>query len=115
MSAEKLKYFVNGEYVESKTDKYYTLVNPSTGETTGYAPCCTNDEVLGAIAAAKAAFPGWSSTPAIKRAQILYNIRDLLIKHMDELTMLVAEENGKDEQDVMKTMKKLIYLIITRI
>ena len=60
MSAEKLKYFVNGEYVESKTDKYYTLVNPSTGETTGYAPCCTNDEVLGAIAAAKAAFPGWS-------------------------------------------------------
>ena len=48
MSAEKLKYFVNGEYVESKTDKYYTLVNPSTGETTGYAPCCTNDEVLGA-------------------------------------------------------------------
>ena len=43
MSAEKLKYFVNGEYVESKTDKYYTLVNPSTGETTGYAPCCTND------------------------------------------------------------------------
>ena len=41
MSAEKLKYFVNGEYVESKTDKYYTLVNPSTGETTGYAPCCT--------------------------------------------------------------------------
>ncbi len=106
MSAEKLKYFVNGEYVESKTDKYYTLVNPSTGETTGYAPCCTNDEVLGAIAAAKAAFPGWSSTPAIKRAQILYNIRDLLIKHMDELTMLVAEENGKvwaeAEGDVLK-------------
>ena len=106
MSAEKLKYFVNGEYVESKTDKYYTLVNPSTGETTGYAPCCTNDEVLGAIAAAKAAFPGWSSTPAIKRAQVLYNVRDLLIKHMDELTMLVAEENGKvwseAEGDVLK-------------
>lgn len=106
MSAEKLKYFVNGEYVESKTDKYYDLVNPSTGEITGYAPCCTNDEVLGAIAAAKAAFPSWSATPAIKRAQVLYKIRDLLIEHMEELTMLVAEENGKcwseAEGDVLK-------------
>ncbi len=103
---EKLKYFCNGQYVESKTDKYYDLHNPSTGEVTGYAPCCTKDEVNEAIAAAKAAYPGWSATPAIKRSQILYKVRDLLIEHMDELTMLVAEENGKcwaeAEGDVLK-------------
>ena len=103
---EKLKYFINGQYVESKTEKYYDLHNPSTGEVTGYAPCCTADEVNAAIAAAKAAYPGWSSTPAIKRSQILYNVRDLLISHMDELTYLVAEENGKvwseAEGDVLK-------------
>ena len=103
---EKLKYFCNGQYVESKTDKYYDLHNPSTGEITGYAPCCTADEVNAAIAAAKAAYPGWSSTPAIKRSQILYKVRDLLIEHMEELTYLVAEENGKcwaeAEGDVLK-------------
>ncbi|MBQ9879386.1 MAG: CoA-acylating methylmalonate-semialdehyde dehydrogenase [Clostridia bacterium] len=104
--AEKLKYFVNGQFVESKTEKYYDLHDPSTGKVTGYAPCCTKDEVLGAIAAAKAAFPGWSATPAIKRTQILYKVRDLLIEHMEELTYLVAEENGKvwkeAEGDVLK-------------
>jgi len=103
---DKLKYFVNGEYVESKAEKYYELHNPSTGEITGYAPNCTEDEVNGAIAAAKAAYPGWSSTPPIKRAQILYKVRDLLIEHMEELTYLVAEENGKvwseAEGDVLK-------------
>ncbi len=103
---EKLKYFVNNQFVESKTDKWYDLHNPNTGEVTGQAPCCTNEEVLGAIAAAKAAFPGWSSTPAIKRSQILYKVRDLLIEHMEELTMLVATENGKvwaeAEGDVLK-------------
>ncbi|HIY33617.1 MAG TPA: CoA-acylating methylmalonate-semialdehyde dehydrogenase [Candidatus Eubacterium faecigallinarum] len=92
---EKLKYFVNGEFKDSKTDVWYDLHNPSTGEITGQAPCCTNDEVLEAIAAAKAAYPGWSSTPARKRTQILYKVRELLIEHMDELTMLVCEENGK--------------------
>jgi malonate-semialdehyde dehydrogenase (acetylating)/methylmalonate-semialdehyde dehydrogenase len=50
---------------------------------------------LAAIAAAKAAFPAWSATPAIRRAQILFKVRELLIEHMDELTHLVAEENGK--------------------
>ena len=104
--AEKLKYFVNNRYVESKTDKYYELHNPSTGEVTGYAPNCTAEEVNAAIAAAKAAYPGWSSTPAIKRSQILYKVRDLLIEHMEELTYLVAEENGKvwaeAEGDVLK-------------
>jgi malonate-semialdehyde dehydrogenase (acetylating)/methylmalonate-semialdehyde dehydrogenase len=92
---KRLKYFVNNEFVESTTDKYYDIHNPSTGEITGQAPCCTNDEVLAAIAAAKAAFPAWSATPAIRRAQILFKVRELLIEHMDELTHLVAEENGK--------------------
>lgn len=58
---EKLKYFVNGEFKDSKTDTWYDLHNPSTGEVTGQAPCCTNDEVLEAIAAAKAAFPAWKT------------------------------------------------------
>ncbi len=104
--AEKLKYFCNGQYVESKTEVYYDLHNPSTGEVTGYAPCCTAEEVNEAIAAAKAAYPGWSSTPAIKRSQILFKVRELIMEHMEELTRLVAEENGKvwaeAEGDVLK-------------
>lgn len=104
--AEKLKYFCNGQYVESKTDVYYDLHNPSTGEVTGFAPCCTADEVNEAIAAAKAAYPAWSATPAIKRSQVLFKVRELIIEHMEELTRLVAEENGKvwaeAEGDVLK-------------
>ena len=103
---EKLQYFCNGQYVDSKTDKWYDLHNPSTGEITGYAPCCTVDEVQSAIDAAKAAYPAWSATPAIKRGQILYRVRELLMEHMEELTRLVAEENGKTwseaEGDVLK-------------
>ena len=106
MAVERLQYFVNGEFKDSKTDTWYDLHNPSTGEVTGQAPCCTNDEVLEAIAAAKAAYPGWRAVPAIKRAQILYKIRDLIIENMEELTMSVAKENGKvwseAEGDVLK-------------
>lgn len=104
--AEVLKVFINGQFVESKTDKYFDVYNPSTGEIIAKAPCCTPEEVQYAIDTAKAAFPAWKKTPVIKRTQILFKVRDLLIEHMDELTYLVAEENGKAwkeaEGDVLK-------------
>ena len=103
---EKLKYYVNGEFKLSKTEKYTVAYNPSTGEETVEVPCCLPEEVEEAIASAKNAFPAWSATPVAKRVQILYKMRDLIIEHMDELTYLVAEENGKNwaeaQGDVLK-------------
>lgn len=90
-----LNYFINGRFEPSATEKYTYACNPSTGEITARVPCCTKDEVEAAIAGAKAAFPGWAATPVLKRVQVLYRLRELLIEHMDELTMLVAKENGK--------------------
>jgi malonate-semialdehyde dehydrogenase (acetylating)/methylmalonate-semialdehyde dehydrogenase len=90
-----LKPFINGKFMESRTQKYTVACNPSTGELIAKVPCCTKEEVEQAIGAAKAAFPAWSGTPVIKRVQILYKLRDLLTEHMDELTYLVAFENGK--------------------
>ena len=90
-----LGYYVNGEFRQSKTEKYMDAINPSTGEIIAKVPCCTPEEVEEAIASAKAAFPGWSSTPVIKRVQILHNLHQLLVEHMDELTEMVAVENGK--------------------
>jgi malonate-semialdehyde dehydrogenase (acetylating)/methylmalonate-semialdehyde dehydrogenase len=103
---KKLQYYVNGEFKPSKTEVYSDAFDPSTGEIIAKVPRCTPDEVKEAIAAAKAAFPGWSSTPVIKRVQILHKFRELLVKNMNELTHLVALENGKAwgeaEGDVLK-------------
>lgn len=90
-----LKPFINGEYVESKTTKYNDAFNPSTGEVIAKVPLCTPEEVEIAIESAKKAYPGWTNTPVSKRVEILYNVRDIINENMDELTYLVALENGK--------------------
>ena len=92
---KKLKFFVNGKWIESKTDKYMDIYDPSTGAVIAQAPCCTEAEVNSAIKAAGVAFPAWSDTPAMKRVQVLYKFRELLEKHQDELTAIVCRENGK--------------------
>jgi len=92
---KKLKIFINGEWMESKTAKYMDVFNPSTGEVMAKAPCCTAEEVDMAVKAASDAFPAWSATPVMKRVQVLYKFRDLIDEHMDELTEIVAREHGK--------------------
>ena len=92
---KRLKYFVDGQWLESKTEKYMPVYNPSTGEVIAETPCCTADEVEAAIQSAKAAFPAWSNTPVMKRVQVLYKFRELLVEHMDELAELCALEHGK--------------------
>lgn len=90
-----LQYFAGGKWITSQTEKYMDVYNPSTGEVIAKAPCCTQNEVETAIQAAKKAFPQWSSTPVLKRVQVLYRLRELLVEHLDELTELCATENGK--------------------
>lgn len=60
--AKRLGFYANGEHIVSKTEKYMDAYNPSTGEVIAKVPCCTEEEVEYAIACAKQAYPGWSST-----------------------------------------------------
>lgn len=102
----KLKCFINGEWIDSKTSKYMQVFNPSTGEVIAQAPCCTQEEVEAAIEAADTAYRSWSSVPAPKRIQVLYKMRSLIEAHMDELTLLVCTENGKTWEEAMGDVLK---------
>ncbi|MGE4354512.1 MAG: CoA-acylating methylmalonate-semialdehyde dehydrogenase [Oscillospiraceae bacterium] len=92
----RLKYFAGGQWLETKSGKYMPVYNPSTGEIQAEVPCCTPEEVDYAIECAAKAFPAWRDTPVLKRVQVLYKFRDLLIEHNDELTEICAREHGKN-------------------
>ncbi|AEE97872.1 CoA-acylating methylmalonate-semialdehyde dehydrogenase [Mahella australiensis] len=92
---KKLKVFIGGKWIESKTTKYMDVHNPSTGQVIAQTPCCTVEEVNMAVEAAKEAFVSWSQTPVMKRAQVIFKFRDILESHIDELTDIIAHENGK--------------------
>lgn len=92
---EKLKYFAGGKFIESKTEEYSEIVDPSTGKVTALVPCCTKEEVEEVIQIANNAYQSWSKVPVVKRVQVLYKVRQLIEEHMEELTLLVASEHGK--------------------
>jgi malonate-semialdehyde dehydrogenase (acetylating)/methylmalonate-semialdehyde dehydrogenase len=109
--AKKLKYYAGGVWRESKTSKYMPCYNPSTGVIIAYAPQCMAEEVEEAIHAAAKAFPAWRDTPVAKRTQVLFKMKQLLDEHLDELTYLCAQENGKKWDEAAGDVIKAIEVI----
>ena len=108
MSVKKMKYCVGGEWLESKTDKWMDVTDSSTGEVIAQVPCCTAQEVESAIAAADAAFPEWSATSISKRTQMMFKWRNILVDHLEELTLLCAKELGKTLSEARGDVLKAI-------
>ena len=104
----KKKYCVNGEWLDSKTEKWMDVTDSSTGEVIAQVPCCTQDEVEAAIAAADAAFPEWSMMSLSKRTQMMFKWRNVLVDHLEELTVLCAKELGKTLNEARGDVLKAI-------
>jgi malonate-semialdehyde dehydrogenase (acetylating)/methylmalonate-semialdehyde dehydrogenase len=108
---KRLRYCLNGQWLESKTGKYMDCYDPSTGEVIALAPQCSPEEVESAIHSAKEAFPAWSGTPPNRRVQILFRMKDLLDRHLEELTYLLARENGKILDEAMGDVLKVTEVV----
>jgi malonate-semialdehyde dehydrogenase (acetylating) / methylmalonate-semialdehyde dehydrogenase len=92
----KLKNFINGEWVESKSAVFEDVYNPATKEVIVQVPLSTYEDVNDAIEAARAAFEDWKLVPVQQRARILFKFQQLLQENKEELARLITIENGKN-------------------
>ncbi|MBI3781775.1 MAG: aldehyde dehydrogenase, partial [Deltaproteobacteria bacterium] len=71
------------------------VIEPSKGEVFDQVASATPADLEAAVTAAKAAFPAWSKTNALARADILFRFSDLVRTHAEELAVLEARNVGK--------------------
>jgi acyl-CoA reductase-like NAD-dependent aldehyde dehydrogenase len=71
------------------------VINPATEEVIAQSPRASKAQLDQAVAAAKAAFPGWGATPIEQRKQKLIQVADALSTNVDELSRLLTQEQGK--------------------
>lgn len=95
MTSTRLKNFIGGKWVDSKTTVYEPVYNPATQEVLAQVPYSTKAEVDEAVAVAHAAFQKWKNVDVIKRSRVLFTFHELLIAHKEELARLITQENGK--------------------
>ena len=86
--------YINGAWVASASGKFIDVINATTEEVMGRVPEGTEGDANSAIAAARAAFDGWSQTPAAKRGEYLAAIAAKLKERSDELAKTITGEVG---------------------
>jgi acyl-CoA reductase-like NAD-dependent aldehyde dehydrogenase len=73
----------------------FDVLNPATEQVIGSAPDASKDDLDRAIAAARAAFPGWAATPIAERKAALNAMGQAVMAHADEFKRLLTAEQGK--------------------
>lgn len=93
---KKVKNFIAGTWGDAEDGGRFVSLNPADlRETVASAPLSGNSDVDQAVAAARAALPGWSRLPAPRRGEILFRAAELLIRNKERLGALVTQEMGK--------------------
>lgn len=107
---DNITQLINGNRTRG-TGREQELVDPSTGEITATVTLADRQTVEQAISAAQAAFPQWRDTPPIKRARILFRLKDLLEQNADEICALITREHGKVLNDAMGELQRGIEVV----
>lgn len=106
------KLFINGEFIESKTGKYYDLYDwlINTKTLVKVAEADLNDVDFAVTAAYKAFEYGndWRKLDYAQRGRLLYRLADLLEREFDYLTWLEVRNTGKTVEDVKFDVRRSI-------
>jgi aldehyde dehydrogenase (NAD+) len=86
-------HWINGTLVEGGADRI-DVVNPATGEVVATVPAGGPAEVDRAVAAARAAFPGWSGTDVAARVAVVQRISEGLKARREEIAGTITAEMG---------------------
>jgi len=110
---EKLQVpvLIDGKKFVPDVNSYGEVRNPCTGKIIGVVPMCGETVVDAAAQAARAAFPSWADLPATKRASIMFNFRELLKSHFDELAKTLTYEHGKTMEESRGDIQRGIEVV----
>src|SRR3954463_5345719 len=92
--------FIDGESVAAASGGTTDVINPADGEVMAQAPDSGAEDVERAVAAARAAFDGWSNATPGERSLALLKLADAIEERADEIAELEARNAGKPLQEV---------------
>lgn len=110
MKYAPVQNYINGQFIACSTPATLDVISPVDGTHLSTVPLSAASDLDKAVAAAKAAFPGWSKTPIKERVQVFFRYKNLLEKNLDELAKLCSAENGKTYGESVAEIEKCIEL-----
>ena len=90
---------IGGRPVDAVDGGSFEKLDPHSGKPLVRAARSRAPDIEAAVAAATAAFPEWSATPAVERGMTLHQLVTAMQDRRDEIICTVAKETGKSPRD----------------
>ncbi len=107
------KYFINGQWQDSQTEKFLAIRSPIDDNIIGVVPSVTFSEAEQAVEGAKNSQKSWEETSISVRVELLHKVAQLIKENADKLRDLIILEVGKPyseaEDEVLRTVDLIDY------
>jgi acyl-CoA reductase-like NAD-dependent aldehyde dehydrogenase len=90
---------VSAPSIEAAARDLMAVTSPVTGEVVGRVPRHTPEDVIAAVARARAAQPAWAALTFRERARVIKRFHDLILDRRSELFDVIQSESGKARRD----------------
>jgi len=91
----EIGHYIGGKLVAGTSGQYGDVYDPAAGEVTARVALADAAEVNKVVATAAAAWPDWAATPPLRRARVMFKLKELLERDRRELSALITAEHGK--------------------
>jgi len=91
---DKRRFYINGQWVSPEAANDLEVIDPSTEEAFAVISLGSAADTDKAVAAARAAFPGWMFTPVEERLALIERILDIYLRRADEMAEAISREMG---------------------
>jgi len=93
---QRYELFINGEFVEPLSKKYFDTTNPATEEKLSEVAEANEADVDRAVKAARSAYDNvWSKMPAKERSKYIFRIARMIQERARELAIVETLDGGK--------------------
>lgn len=103
--------FIGGQWCDPSGAQTDPVINPRYGRAMSTVRYSTAADVAEAVAAGQRAFADWKQWPLRDRAHVLYRVRELMHRDLDELAWLITHENGKIHSEARAEVEKGIECV----
>ncbi|MCD6307070.1 MAG: aldehyde dehydrogenase family protein [Deltaproteobacteria bacterium] len=104
----KLKFLINGEWIDSKSTNIHETTNPATGEAIAEFPTATNDEALAAVKAAHEAFQTWKHVPLRDRGRLLFGMHAKFEENYEDMCRILTQDHGRTIGEARGSVSRVI-------
>ncbi|MBP1577720.1 MAG: aldehyde dehydrogenase [Oscillospiraceae bacterium] len=90
-----MNMIINGKAVGASDGAVIEVINPANGKVVDTVPAATEQDIIDAVAAAKAAQKIWAKVPVSEKAEIMMKFISLVERDKEDLAQTLSQETGK--------------------